>query len=203
MSFRIVATLGPKDAGDIQKALKGIDENDTKTVAYLGVIIGMADGVSYRSNKFNPEKPAIALTGVFEATPYDTMQETVQGSSLFLSGAVQDMLVKAAVGDAKPPTEKPLKLGQKIDVPLLAQLKIIVEVGVKRNDGEGQGYTFVINHAGEAQRVDVLERLRAEVGKEGNERMKALAAGRPVAALAAPEKAGKGAGASKKASGKK
>lgn len=202
MGFRIAATLGPKDAGDITKALGSIAEGDTKTTAYLGVIYGKASGVSYRSNKFNPEQPAIALTGVFEAVPYDADGDTVQGGSLFLSGAVQDMLIKAMAVSTDSPTGKAIKLGQKIDVDAGKELIVKVEIGVKRNDGEGVGYTFVINHAGQPEKIDALEDLRGEIGKTGNDRMRAVIAGRPVQTLLAAPAAAKG-GASKKAAKKK
>lgn len=188
MTHRIVSTLGPKDAGDITKLLATIEPDDTKTIVYMGVILGKANGVSYRSNKFDPEKPAIALTGVFEATPYDPDGETVQGVSLFLPGAVQSMLVKAIGADEASPTGKVIKLGQKIDVDATKELLIRVEIGLQRADGDGVGYRFVINHAGEAEKIDALEGLRADLLKNGNDRMKALAAGKTVnvKALAAP-----------------
>lgn len=185
MAYRIVQTMNAKDAGDITKALASIPENDTKTVAYLGVIIGMASGLSYRSNKYSDE-PSVALTGIFEATPYDPNGETVQGASLFLAGAVQGMLVKAVRGDDVPPVTKAPKLGTAIDVPISVQLPIRVEIGIMRAGDDGK-YKWVTNIVGDPTKIDVLEGLRSEVVKHGNERMKMIGSGRAPAMLAAPQ----------------
>lgn len=192
MSFKIVQTLQASMVGDIREALKTIPEGDQKTVAYLGVIIGMASGLSFRSNKFDPSDPAVALTGVFEATPYDPNGETVQSAALFLPGGVQKTLVntlKATLENPDPVGDQVLKPGQKIEAPLSATMPIRVEIGVSRSaNKEGAGYQFHTTIVGEPEKVDALEALRNDVVSHGNERMKQIAdrkAAHP--ALAAPK----------------
>jgi len=194
--LQIVQTLSTSNTGDITRALSTVAADDRKTIAYLGVIVGKANGVSYRSNKFDPGNPAIAMTGIFEATPYNTEDAIVRASSLFLPGAIQSILVKTLIGDAKSPVSKPLKLGQKIDVEAGKELLIKLEVGVKRNDNaEGVGYEYIINMVGDPERVEALESVKAEFAKSDNPRIKAMMAGQPQlsapvksAAIAAPKK---------------
>jgi hypothetical protein len=172
---RITQTLKPSDVGNLSKTLESIPKGDTKTVAHLGVIIGMASGISYRSNKYSDE-PSIAMIGVFEATPYDPAEATVRAQSLFLNAAVQAMLVKAMVGDKPLAVTKAPKIGQKIDEDLGLQMPIKCEIGVVRNANEqGVGYQYVINLIGALEKIDVLESLRSEIVKEGGERVKQIA----------------------------
>lgn len=179
--LQIVQTLSTSNTGDITRALSGINADDRKTVTYLGVIVGKATGVSYRSNKFDPGNPAIAMTGIFEATPYNPLDAIVRASSLFLPGAIQNILVKTLIGDSKSPVTKPLKLGQKIDVEAGKELLIKLEVGVKRNDNaEGVGYEYVINMVGEPERVEALDSLKSDLAASDNPRIKAMMAGKPL-----------------------
>lgn len=172
--MRITNTLGPKDAGDIATALKSIPEGDTKTVAYLGAIFGMASGISYRSNKYSDE-PSIALVGVFEAQPFDVNGAVVRGNSMYLNQAVQQMLVKAMMGETPHSVQKAPKLGSKIDVDLGMQMPVKAEIGLVRSAGEGVGYRFIINMIGDAAKVDVLDELRREIISESaSERVKRL-----------------------------
>lgn len=173
--LRITNTIGPKDAGDINAALKTIPEGDGKTVAYLGAIFGKATGISYRSNKYSDE-PSVALVGMFEAQPFDVNGAVVRGNSMFLNQAVQTMLVKAMLGDTPPSVTKAPKLGQKIDVDLGMEMPVKCEIGITRSDGEGVGYRFVINMIGDLTKVNALDQMRAEIINESaSPRVKALA----------------------------
>lgn len=199
---RLVTTLSPADAGVLKSALDSIAIDDTKTIAYLGVIIGMARGLSYRGNKFG-DAPSIALIGVFEATPYDKDGAVVRGPSLFLPRAVQDMMVEAMIDGGEHAHTKAPKMGQKMDVDLGKQMQIKVEVGVMRTPlnakgmSDGVGYKYTVNVVGELEKIDVLENLRADVLSNGNERMKSIgnveriAAPSSVKKLAAPAKVAK------------
>jgi hypothetical protein len=186
MTLRIAATLNAKDAGDLTKALAGISVTDTKTIAMLGTIIGMSDGLSYRANPYGDE-PAIALTGVFEAMPFDPEGVTVQSASLFLPKSVQDILVKAAADGNEHAVTKAPKRGQKVDVPA-KQLKVMCEVGIRRTtskDGDSSGYEYIVNLIGEQQKIDVLESLRAEIAGGATTAIPARAADAQIAKPAA------------------
>lgn len=189
-STKMVATMGASDVGDIAKALSNIADNDTKTVAHLGVIVGMATGVSYRSNKFG-DGPSIALIGTFEGTPYDPDSSVVISQSLFMPAAVQAALVSSIMGDKKHAVTKAPKIGQKVDLALDGvQMPVQCEIGVLRNaDKSGAGYRFEVNLVGERQKIDVLEKLRADIIKNApNERVRMLGQNQPKFTAIAPPK---------------
>lgn len=202
---RIAATLGPKDAGDIAGALASLPANDTKSVAYLGAIYGKATGLSYRSNKYGDEA-SVALVGAFEAQPFDPNAAVVRAPSLFLNRAVQDMLVKAMMGDTPHSVTTAPKLGKKIDVDLGMAMPVRCEVGITRADGEGAGYRFVINMIGDQEKIDTLDEMRSELIAQANSpRIKQLTNANRVAPkpqLAAPAGKVKAISAPKKKAGK-
>lgn len=164
--MRILSKMNPGDIANPIDALKNakVADTDTKTVVQLGSIIGMANGLSYRKNNFG-DAPSVALVGMFEAIPADPELEGARSPSLFMSQAVQAMLVQAMLNDSdEAPVTKMPKQGERIDVQTGKTLKILFEVAVRRNAATGgAGYEFVISHAGEVEKVDVLDQLRIEL----------------------------------------
>lgn len=192
-STSIVATMGASDVGDITKALKDVADTDTKTIAHLGVIIGQADGVSYRSNKFG-EGPSIALTGIFEGVPYDPESSVVQSKALFMPAAVQEILIASIMAGREHAVKKAPKIGQKIDLDLDGtKMPVKCEIGVHRSANKsGAGYQFVVNLVGARTRVDVLEKLRAEIVEQApNDRVRMLGQNQPKYVAIAPPRAKK------------
>jgi len=182
MGTRLASKLNVSDVAPVLPALAkaGIADTDTKTIVWLGNIIGKANGLSYRSNNFGDE-PSVALTGIFESVPADAENDVVRAPSLFMPRAIQAMLV-AAMTDGQPAPVTTIKRGTKLDVPG-KEVKIMFQVGARRNAATGgAGYEFVVNQVGEIEQIDVIEALRAELLTG-----KALPAPQKVEVLAKPE----------------
>lgn len=182
----------------------GIADTDTKTILWGGNVIGWASGLTYRSNNFG-DGPAIGITGAFETLPMDPETgklradvDVVRSNVLFMPKGIQDLMVANMLEGGEHAVTQAPKKGQRIDVPA-KQLKILLQVGVRRNTATGgAGYEFVINYAGEAQKIDMLEALKEEL-RTG--KAQTLPPPQKQAALAAPG-AGKG-GKGGKVAGKK
>lgn len=164
--MRILSKMNPGDITSPVDALKeaSVADTDTKTEVMLGSIIGMATGLSYRKNNFG-DGPSVALTGMFEAIPSDPKKDGARSPSLFMPQSVQAMLVQAMLdGTDEAPVTKMPKQGERIDVQTGKTLKILFQVAVRRNAAVGgAGYEFVVSHAGETEKIDILEQLRVEL----------------------------------------
>lgn len=167
MGVRISNKLNAKDLAPDSMPTRALSnakiaDTDTKTIVFLGTIIGWASGLSFRANP-NGDKPSVALTGAFESVPADESVDTVRSNALFLPSALHDMVVQSMLGGADAPMTEAPKRGQKIDIPA-EQTKIMVEISVKRNDATGgAGYEFITSYAGEVQKIDMLEALKEEM----------------------------------------
>lgn len=199
MGTRLAAKLNVTDVGDPLAALAagGVAETDTKTIAWLGHIMGMARGLSYRSNNFGDE-PSIALIGVFESVPYDPANDVVRAPSLFMPRAIQAILTGAMLdGVTSDLVPSRITRGTKVDIPVGKEMKILFEVGCRRNAATGgAGYEFVVNQVGEVEKIDTLEKLRVEL-TTAPARLLAAAAPKQIAAPATADKTDKPAGKGK------
>lgn len=166
MGMRILAKMNP---GDICNPLDLLRENnvadtDTKTVVLMGSIVGLATGLSYRKNSYG-DQPSVALTGVFEAIPADSKMDGARAPALFLSQAVQAIMVSTMLGEQESPVTKMPKQGERIDIQTGKTLKILCEISVRRNAATGgAGYEFIISQAGTPEKIDILESLKLEMG---------------------------------------
>jgi len=204
MGTRLASKLNVGDVSNPLAALarQNVAETDTKTIVWLGNIIGKANGLSYRSNNFGDE-PSVALTGIFEPVPAFEGDDIVRAPSLFMPRAIQAMLVEAMRGSDPAPVQS-VKKGTKLDVPG-KEIKILFQVGCRRNSATGgAGYEFVTNQVGEIEKIDVLESLRAELATgKASPQLAAPAATPQIEKPAAEKPAPAKSTAAKKAPGKK
>lgn len=195
----------------VKKIAAMIPDGD-KEVYVIGYVFGEARGVSFRNNPNSTDGTAAeALTGVFEGTPayadMPWMEENdkckhrarLASAVCFLPPSAQSAVVKAVLGDHEKPTD--VKRGKRVDQ-LGVAVPISVEVGIRKNSGEGGvGYEWVVRGLAKVTAESPIERMRKQLGVNSAAdlaRIVDAADKGPAPQLAAPGKSAKKASASKR-----
>lgn len=152
------ARFQPAMLGDVLAIAKA-PEGSTE-VFKLGIIVGIARGLSFRANPQDPSAPAIALTGVFEGVPSDPARAIIRSTACFLPKSVHELVVASVRGDNGGDAPKMPARGQKVDV-AGQEVKVAFEIGAKKSKvAGGAGYEFVTRAIFDPQAVDPLADLK-------------------------------------------
>ena len=160
VSIRNKISAGDLDPDAIEKVRKL--EKDDKTAVFMGTIVGLVHGLTYRANPHGDE-PSVGFKGVFEGTPSDPNADVIQAPVLFLPGAVSTVFEQTVLGGKPRPVDAAPKRGAHLDVPT-EQLQVLLELSVKKSDN-ARGYEYVLNIHGEQKKVAVIDGLKAMLPK--------------------------------------
>lgn len=160
VSIRNKISAGDLDPDAIEKVRKL--EKDDKTQVFMGTIVGLVHGLTYRANPHGDE-PSVGFKGVFEGTPSDPNADVIQAPTLFLPGAVSTVFEQTVLGGRPRPVDAAPKRGAHLDVPT-EQLQVLLELSVKKSDN-ARGYEYVLNIHGEQKKVAVIDGLKAMLPK--------------------------------------
>lgn len=157
----------------------------------VGYVIGKANGVSYRANP-NGDEPSIGITGQFEAIPTEEGRAPMVAPMIFLPNAFTKILVQEMLtaDDMKGAPKKAPAKGKPINLPASVEIPLALEIGIRKNKGEGAGYEFSVTTRTEQGQEDAFADLRALLPDDMAKRTAPAlpAPGAATKRLAAPKK---------------
>ena len=147
--------------GDVA-AIAKLPEGSTET-HMLGIVVGIARGLSFRTNPQDPSAPSIGLTGVFEGVPIDPNRPILRSTTAYLPKAVHELVIERVRGDGKGEVPKMPARGQKVDV-IGNEVRIAFEIGARKSKvAGGAGYEFVTRAVRDPEEVDPLADLKQKL----------------------------------------
>lgn len=191
----LATQISSASLGSAKELTKDLDD---KQEVFLGSIIGKVRGLSYRNNPQDPDSPAIALTGMFEAVPADAEKEAAQSARCYIQPQnVQDIIIQLVISEADPkaiagaPKKSPPK-GKSYELGGAAIIPISLEIYAVKSAGSPVGYMYkavMLNKVAGAE--DGLADLRALLPKGERKQPARIATERTTKALPAPRKKAK------------
>jgi len=151
------------------------DETDKRT-HWLGIIVGRATGLSFRTDKDDETVVRVALTGTFKGIPADDKLPFFVSTTCYLPsvvhGHVVEMVRKSVAHD--PETGEVIDISEK-DKPRKGKrfemqgnvIEIALRIGTHRIAGTGVMYEYVVEQLSEMASVNPLADLEARLGLSG------------------------------------